>query len=66
MTENYSSLKVKLPPLENGGRLTRSEFERRYHTMSSVKKAELLESLKISVLPSSKMILHPIHAYFII
>jgi Uma2 family endonuclease len=30
-------------PLENGDRLTRSEFERRYHAMPNVKKAELIE-----------------------
>jgi Uma2 family endonuclease len=34
---------IKLPPLENGDRLTRDEFERRYHAMSHVKKAELIE-----------------------
>lgn len=45
MTENHSSLKTILPPLENGDRLTRSEFERRYHAMSLVKKAELIEGM---------------------
>lgn len=30
-----------LPPLENGDRLTRSDFERRYEAMPHVKKAEL-------------------------
>lgn len=30
------------PPLENGDRLTRSEFERRYSAMANVKKAELI------------------------
>ncbi|AKG21939.1 Uma2 family endonuclease [Calothrix sp. 336/3] len=34
-----------IPPLENGDRLTRGEFERRYHTMSDVKKAELIEGM---------------------
>jgi Uma2 family endonuclease len=33
----------KSPPLEQGDRLTRPEFERRYGAMSDVKKAELLE-----------------------
>lgn len=33
----------KILPLENGDRLTRSEFERRYQAMSEVKKAELIE-----------------------
>lgn len=33
----------KLPRLENGDRLTRDEFERRYRQMREVKKAELIE-----------------------
>src|SRR5579862_2988701 len=33
------------PPLENGDRLTRSEFERRYSAMPKVKKAELIEGI---------------------
>ena len=32
-----------IPPLENGDRLTRDEFERRYHAMPGLKKAELIE-----------------------
>jgi Uma2 family endonuclease len=32
-----------IPPLENGDRLTRSEFERRYDAMPHLKKAELIE-----------------------
>ena len=32
-----------IPPLENGDRLTRDEFERRYDAMPHVKKAELIE-----------------------
>ncbi|HBE19295.1 MAG TPA: Uma2 family endonuclease [Cyanobacteria bacterium UBA11149] len=32
-------------PLENGARLTRDEFERRYNTMPKVKKAELIEGI---------------------
>ncbi len=35
----------KLPPLENGDRLTRYEFERRYAAMPHVKKAELIEGV---------------------
>src|SRR5260370_36345436 len=31
------------PPLENGDRLTRDEFERRYNAMPWLKKAELIE-----------------------
>jgi Uma2 family endonuclease len=34
-----------LPPLENGDRLTRHEFERRYRAMPRVKKAELIEGV---------------------
>ncbi len=36
---------VKMPPLENGDRLTRYEFERRYHAMPDGKKAELIEGI---------------------
>jgi Uma2 family endonuclease len=36
---------VGLPPLENGDRLTRAEFERRYGAMPHVKKAELIEGV---------------------
>jgi len=32
-----------IPPLENGDRLTRAEFERRYDTLPELKKAELIE-----------------------
>ena len=32
-----------IPRLENGDRVTRPEFERRYHQMPNVKKAELIE-----------------------
>lgn len=35
----------ELPPLENGDRLTRYEFERRYHAMPELKKAELIEGI---------------------
>jgi Uma2 family endonuclease len=35
----------KAPPLENGDRLTRPEFERRYEAMPEVKKAELIEGV---------------------
>ena len=36
---------IKLPPLENGDRLTRVEFERRYSAASHLKKAELIEGV---------------------
>jgi hypothetical protein len=35
----------KVPPLENGDRLTRQEFERRYQAMPHVKRAELIEGV---------------------
>ncbi|MFQ4144543.1 Uma2 family endonuclease [Chlorogloeopsis sp. ULAP02] len=35
----------KVPPLESGDRLTRYEFERRYHAMPHVQKAELIEGV---------------------
>lgn len=34
-----------VPPLESGDRLTRSEFERRYHAMPTHQKAELIEGV---------------------
>ncbi len=34
-----------IPPLENGDRLTRPEFERRYNAMPNLKKAELIEGV---------------------
>ncbi len=34
-----------VPPLENGDRLDRLEFERRYHAMPHVQKAELIEGV---------------------
>jgi Uma2 family endonuclease len=37
--------KQAIPPLENGDRLTRAEFERRYAAMPQVKKAELIEGM---------------------
>ncbi|MEO1634032.1 MAG: Uma2 family endonuclease, partial [Cyanobacteria bacterium J06631_9] len=36
---------MNVPPLENGDRLSRSEFERRYSAMPEVKKAELIEGI---------------------
>jgi len=38
-------LSPRVPPLENGDRLTRDEFERRYAAMPHVEKAELLEGI---------------------
>jgi Uma2 family endonuclease len=34
-----------IPPLREGDRLTREEFERRYHAMPEVKKAELIDGV---------------------
>jgi Uma2 family endonuclease len=39
------SVSKEIPILENGDRLTRAEFERRYQPMSNVKKAELVEGI---------------------
>ncbi|MBD2435319.1 Uma2 family endonuclease [Nostoc sp. FACHB-110] len=36
---------LKVPPLESGDRLTRQEFEHRYHAMPNTKKAELIEGV---------------------
>jgi Uma2 family endonuclease len=37
--------KLSIPPLENGDRLTRPEFERRYSNSPEIKKAELIEGM---------------------
>lgn len=36
---------LTIPPLENGDRLSRAEFERRYQAMPQVKRAELIEGV---------------------
>jgi Uma2 family endonuclease len=36
---------IEVPPLENGDRLSRAEFERRYAAMPWLKKAELIEGV---------------------
>lgn len=46
----------QIPPLENGDRLTRPEFERRYDAMPDLKKAELIEG--IVYMPSPVSALH--------
>jgi len=38
-------IKLTIPPLENGDRLSRREFERRYQAMPRLKKAELVEGV---------------------
>ena len=42
-SQPFGAPNIKLPLLETGDRLTRAEFERRYHAMPYVKKAELIE-----------------------
>lgn len=42
-TPSGSPRSQPIPPLENGDRLNRIEFERRYSAISDVKKAELVE-----------------------
>ncbi|MBE9143985.1 Uma2 family endonuclease [Planktothrix mougeotii] len=42
---NYTPLKTTILPLENGDRLTRPEFERRYQAMPNHQKAELIEGV---------------------
>ncbi len=45
MTQSITQYTIKIPPLENGDRLTRLEFETRYQQMTHVKKAELIEGI---------------------
>lgn len=45
-----------LPPLENGDRLTRTEFERRYEAMPDTKKAELIDG--VVYMPSPVRVSH--------
>jgi len=44
-TTHIAVLEKVIPPLENGDRLTRQEFERRYDAMPHIKKAELIEGV---------------------
>lgn len=43
-----------IPPLDNGARLTRVEFERRYEAMPEIKKAELIEGVVFMASPVSE------------
>ena len=45
-----------IPPLENGDRLTRDEFERRYHATPHINKAELIEG--VVYMPSPVRLMH--------
>ena len=52
----------KILPLENGDRLSRSEFERRYQAMSKLKKAELIEG-RVYIASPVRVIHGQPHAY---
>jgi len=43
-----------IPPLRHGERLTRAEFERRYHAMPHINKAELLDGVVYMPSPVSR------------
>ncbi len=43
--QDTSAVTGAIPPLESGDHLTRNEFERRYHAMPNLKKAELIEGV---------------------
>ncbi|MBE9141781.1 Uma2 family endonuclease [Planktothrix mougeotii] len=45
MAANIISPSLTIPALENGDKLSRAEFERRYQVMPDVKKAELIEGI---------------------
>lgn len=45
MSTRKLAMRDDVPPLEDGDRLSRDEFERRYHAMPYVKKAELIEGV---------------------
>jgi Uma2 family endonuclease len=46
------AVRTRIPPLENGDRLTRDEFERRYHAMPPDVKAELIEGVVYMASPA--------------
>jgi Uma2 family endonuclease len=50
-TPNPAQPILAIPPLENGDRLSRAEFERRYRAMPQVKKAELIEGVTYMASP---------------
>ncbi|WP_293072202.1 Uma2 family endonuclease [Moorena sp. SIO4A5] len=45
MVKSPTPVITQLPILENGDRLSRVEFERRYHQMPEIRKAELIEGV---------------------
>src|SRR4051812_37447150 len=44
-SKSFRRTRPEIPPLENGDRLSRAEFERRYENMPLVKKAELIRGV---------------------
>lgn len=56
---------LTIPPLENGDKLTRKEFERRYQAMPHVKKAELIEGIVYMASPLRIKSHGEPHAYII-
>ena len=44
-TQAVPRTRTRRPPLENGDRLTRAEFERRYTSLPHIRKAELIEGV---------------------
>ena len=57
--------KTFVPPLENGDRLTRAEFERRYNAMPENVRAELVEGVVIMASPVRHTMHGAPHAYLI-
>lgn len=45
MSTAFPPVRPHVPPLRHGDHLTREEFERRYHAMPDLKKAELIEGV---------------------
>ncbi len=45
MSKSILTTTTRIPPLENGDQLTRTEFEQRYEQMPQIKKAELIEGI---------------------
>ena len=45
LATNFTMLEVEVPPLRDGDRLTRAEFERRWDAMPEVRKAELIDGV---------------------
>jgi hypothetical protein len=58
-------MKRKPSPLENGDRLTRAEFERRYNAMPEHVRAELVEGVVVMASPVRHTMHGAPHAYLI-